>query len=94
MNLLWNFDFILTKVEKHFSSSMLPTICTPTNLISLTCSKKLKTRIWDIVTRHHIMGRGLMLKGGATHVAFDFISELEHALLTIIITSILEIQRP
>jgi hypothetical protein len=40
------------------------------------------------------MGRGLMLKGGAIHAAFDFIGELEHALLTIIITSILEIQRP
>jgi hypothetical protein len=73
---------------------MLPTTCTPTNIISLACSKKLKTNIWDVVTRHHIMGRGLMVKGSAIHVAFDFISELEHALLKIIIISILEIPRP
>jgi hypothetical protein len=62
---------------------MLPIIYTPTNLISLAFSKKLKTSIWDLVTRRNIMGRGLMLKGSAIHVAFDFIGELEHALLTL-----------
>ncbi len=72
-----SFDFIKAKVEKHLSSSMLPTIYTMANSASFTYFRKLKESNRDIVTRHHILVQGFKSKGNAIHVAaFDFIVSL------------------
>ncbi len=77
MSLLWSFDFIKAKVEKHLPSSMMPIICTMANLTNLTYSRKLKTNIRVVVTRHHILVNGLVSKGGTIQVdAFDLIVTL------------------
>ncbi len=68
MNLLQSFE--------HLSSSTLPTICTMANLISFTYSRKLETNVQDVIPRCHILVKGLVSKGGAIHVALDFILSL------------------
>jgi hypothetical protein len=74
VSLFRSFDFIKAKVEKHLSSSMLPTIYTMANLASFTYFKKLKESNQNVVTRRHILVKGFKSKGGAIHVAaFDFI---------------------
>jgi hypothetical protein len=45
VNLLWSLDFINAKVEKHLSSSTLPTTCTITNLANLTYLGKSITKL-------------------------------------------------
>jgi hypothetical protein len=77
VNLLWNLDFINAKVEKHLSSSTLPTTFTITNLANLTYLGKSVTKMQDVVTKHHILIKGFISKGGAKQfVAFDFIVNL------------------
>ncbi len=77
VSLFQSFDFIKAKVEKHLSSSMLPTIYTMANSTSFTYFKKLKESNRDVVTRHHILVKGFKSKGGAIHAAtFDFIVSL------------------
>jgi hypothetical protein len=74
VSLLWSFDLVKAKVEKHFSSSMLPIIYTMASSTNLTYSRKLETNIRDVVTRHHIFANGLVSKGGTIQaVAFDLI---------------------
>jgi hypothetical protein len=66
------------KVEKHMSSSTLPTICAITNSANFTYSKKLNVNIQNVVTKHHILIEGLVSKGGTIHVvAFNFIMNLD-----------------
>ncbi len=62
VSLLWSFDLVKAKVEKHLSSSMLPIIHTMANSTNLMYLGKLKTNIEDVVTRHHIMVNGLVSK--------------------------------
>jgi hypothetical protein len=77
INLFRSFDFIKAKVEKHFSSSTLPTICTMANSTNFTYFEKLEENIRNVVTRCHILVKGFKSKGGAIHVvAFDFIVSL------------------
>ncbi len=77
MNLLQNFDFMKTKVKKHMSSSILPTICAITNSTNFTYFGKVDANIQNVVTRHHILIEGLVSKGGTIHhVVFDFIMNL------------------
>ncbi len=77
VNLLWNLDFINARVDKHLSSSTLPTTCNITNLTNLTYVGKLITKMQDVVTKRHILVEGFMSKGGAKKfVAFDFIVNL------------------
>ncbi len=77
VSLLRSFDFIKARVEKHFSSSTLPIMCTMVNSTNLTYSRKLKTNIWYVVIRCHILVNGLMSKGGTIQVvAFDLIVSL------------------
>jgi hypothetical protein len=77
MSLLWTFDFIQARVEKHLSSSTLYIICTMANLTNLTYSGKMETNIRDVVTRHHILVNGLVSKGGTIQAAaFDLIVTL------------------
>jgi hypothetical protein len=59
VSLLQSLDFIKAKVEKHLSSSTLPTTYTITSLANLTYSGKLVTKMWDVVTKCHIMVNGL-----------------------------------
>jgi len=78
VSLLWNVDFIKAKIMKHFSSSTLPTIYTMANSINFTYPRKLEKNIRNIVTRHHILVKGLKSKGGAICIAtFDFIVSLD-----------------
>ncbi len=83
MNLLWNFDLIKTRVEKHFSSSLLPTICTMVNLANFTYFGKMETSIQNVTTRCHILVKGLKSKGGNTCYHIWFHWEFEHAFLAI-----------
>jgi hypothetical protein len=77
MNLFQSFDFIKAKVEKHLSSSTLPTIYTMANSTSFTYFGKLRENIQDVITRHHILVKGFKSKGGAIHtIAFYFIVSL------------------
>lgn len=77
VNLLWSLDFINVTTKKRLSSSTLPTTCTITNLVNLTYLGKLVTKMWDVVTKHHILVKGFMSKGGAKQfVAFYFIINL------------------
>jgi hypothetical protein len=77
MNMLQNFDFMKTNVEKHFLSFILFVICTMANLVNFTYSRKLWIHIQDIVTRCHILTKGLVSKGEAMHNAtFNFIINL------------------
>jgi hypothetical protein len=67
-------DFIRAKVEKHFSSSMLPTIYTMANSTNFTYFRNIKESIRNVDTRCHILVKGFKSKGGAIHAtAFDFI---------------------
>jgi hypothetical protein len=78
VSLLWNVNFIKAKIMKHFSSSTLPTIYTMANSINFTYFKKLEENTWDIITRHHILVKGLKSKGGAIcTTTFDFIVSLD-----------------
>ncbi len=71
-------DFINTKINKHLSSSTLPTTCTIANLANLTYLGKLVIRMWDVVTSRHILVGRLMSNGGAMHaIALDFIVNLK-----------------
>jgi hypothetical protein len=75
--MLRSFDFIKAKIEKHLSSSTLSNICTMTNLTNFTYSRKLKTNIQNVFTRHHMWIKGLMSKGGTIQdVTFDFVVNL------------------
>jgi hypothetical protein len=77
VSLLWSLDFIKAKVEKQGSSSTLPTTCTIASSTNFTYSRKLETRIQDVVTRHHILVRRFVSKGGGhACVTFDFIVNL------------------
>jgi len=77
MNMLQGFDFMKTNVEKHFSFFMLSVICTMANLVNFTYSRKLWIGIQDVVTRCHILIKGLVSKGEAMHsVGFNFIINL------------------
>jgi hypothetical protein len=77
VNLFQSFDFIKAKVDKHFSSSTLPTTYTMANSTNFTYFGKLEENTQDVITRHHILVEGFKSKGGAIHiVAFDFIVSL------------------
>jgi hypothetical protein len=77
VSLFSSFEFIKAKVEKHLSSSMLPTICTMANSTNFTYSRKLEESTRNLVPRHHILVKGFKSKEGAIHVvAFYFIVNL------------------
>jgi hypothetical protein len=77
VNLFQSFEFIKAKVDKHISSSTLPTIYTMANSSNFTYFGKLEESTQDAITRHHILVKGFKSKGGAIHiVAFDFIVSL------------------
>ncbi len=64
-------------INKECSSSTLPIICTMAISANFTYSEKLQTRTWNVVTKCHILIKGLLSKGGAMHaIAFDFIINL------------------
>jgi len=88
MNLLRNFDFIKARIEKHFSTSMLPTICTMVNLVNFTYFGMLETSTQDVITRCHILVKGFKTKKGNTCYRIWFHYELEHALLAIKVSNI------
>ncbi len=65
-NLLRNFDFIKARIEKHLSTSMLPTIYTVVNLANSTYFGMLETSTQDVITRCHILVKGFKTNGGNT----------------------------
>jgi hypothetical protein len=77
VNMLWSLDFINAKIKKHLSSSTQPTTCTITNSTSSTYLGKLVTKMWNVITKRHILVKRFKLKGGAKQfVTFDFIVNL------------------
>ncbi len=91
VSLLRNFDFIKARVEKHFSSSTLPIMCTMANSTNLTYSGKLETNIQDAITRCHILVNGLNVKRGHHTSCIWPHCVLEHALLVVKISNIEEL---
>ncbi len=64
-------------VEKLCSSFTLPTICIMAILANFTYFRKLHIKTQDVITKCHILVKGLVSKGGAMNaVAFDFIVNL------------------
>jgi hypothetical protein len=77
VSLFQSFDFVKAKVEKHLSSSILPTICTIANSTSFTYFGKLEDSTQNVITRCHILVKGFKSKGSAIYtITFDFIVNL------------------
>ncbi len=59
-------DFIKVRIDKHISTSMLPTTCTMVNLANFTYFGMLETNTQDVIIRCHILVKGFKTKGGNT----------------------------
>jgi hypothetical protein len=64
LNPLQSLNFINAKIDKHLSSSTLPTTCTITNSTNFTYWGKIVIRMRNVVTSCQIIMKGLLSNDG------------------------------
>lgn len=90
---LWSLNFINTKIDKHLSSSMLPTTCTITNSTNFTYWGKLVIRMRNVVTSCYNLMKWLVSNKGrhACH-CISFHCQFEQSLLAFKVPCIKELE--
>jgi len=93
LNPLQSLDFINSKVDKHLSSSMLPTTYIITNSTNLTYWGKLVFRLQNVITSRHILMQGLVSnEGGHACYCIRLHCQFEQSMLTFNVPHIKELQ--